>query len=114
MMQSWDSPIYGFYNPIPNIELVNSQTCHVFRCTAVRCKHKVRHYLDTNDKGSTSNLWTHAKKCWGNEPFEKAYELKDVSHVWEVVGKMKTAPNGNIAVMFSNLEGKGVVTYMHH
>jgi hypothetical protein len=49
----------------------------------------------------------------GDKAFEKVYELKDVSHVWEVVGKMKTAPNGNIAAMFSNLEGKGVVTYMH-
>jgi hypothetical protein len=113
LMKTWDSPIYGFYEPIPEIEDVNKCQSHVFQCAAVGCHHKVRHYLNTNDKGSTSNLLNHAKKCWGDEAFEKVYDMKDLSWVWEVVGKLKNVPNGNIAAMFSNLDAKGVVTYMH-
>lgn len=113
MMNSWDSPVYGLYEPIPSIEEVDGHRCHVFKCAAVGCNHKIRRYLDTNDKGSTSNLRTHAKKCWGDEALAKVYDVKDLKKVREVVGKLKNAPNSNITSMFSNLEGKGVVTYMH-
>jgi hypothetical protein len=113
LMKTWDAPIYGLYEPIPDIQEVNNRRSHVFKCAAVGCNYRVKRYLDTNDRGSTSNLRSHAKKCWGIEAFEKACAVKVLSQVREVVGKLKNMPNGNIAAMFSNLEGKGVVTYMH-
>ena len=81
LMKTWDTPVYAFYEPISTIEVVGGHQCHVFKCTAVGCKHKIRHFLDTNDNGSTSNLRSHLKKCWGNEAFEKVYKVKDVGHV---------------------------------
>jgi hypothetical protein len=112
-MKSWDAPIYTFYDPIPTIEEVDGRRCHTFKCTAVGCKQKIRHFLDKNDKGSTSNLRSHAKRCWGEDAFNKAYEVKNLGQVRVALGKLKNSPNGNIAAMFSNLEGKGVVSYMH-
>lgn len=113
LMTAWDAPVYAFYEPIPAIEVVGSRRCHVFKCTAVGCTQKIRRFLDTNDKGSTSNLRSHSKKCWGEEAFAKAYEVKNVVHVRAALSKLKSAPNGNIAAIFSNMESKGVVSYMH-
>jgi hypothetical protein len=33
----------------------------------------VRRYLDTGDRSSTSNMWKHAKGCWGEVTVEVAY-----------------------------------------
>jgi hypothetical protein len=112
-MKSWDAPVYGFYMPIPDIIYHNGRRSHVFKCAAVGCGTKVRRYLDTNDRGSTSNLRLHAKRCWGDEAFNKANELKDVAKVREAVGKARNSPNGNIEAMFTKSEGSGAVRYMH-
>jgi hypothetical protein len=45
--------------------------------------------------------------------FTKAQEIKDTSQVRAAVGKFKNMRNGNIAAIFSGMEGKGVVSYMH-
>ncbi|KIL54666.1 hypothetical protein M378DRAFT_18675 [Amanita muscaria Koide BX008] len=95
LMKGWDAPVYGFYEPIPDIVYADgNRRCHVF-------------------KGSTSNLRAHSKKCWGLEAFEKADEMKDLAKVREVVNKAKNSPNRNIVTMFARLEAKGVVSYMH-
>ena len=114
LMKTWDAPVYAFYDPIPIIEEISGHRCHTFKCTAVGCKQKIRCFLDMNDKGSTSNLRSHSRRCWGKDAFKKAYEVKNVHQVQVALGKLKNSPNGNIAAIFSNLEGKGVVSYMHH
>ncbi|KAH9955648.1 hypothetical protein BC827DRAFT_1100716, partial [Russula dissimulans] len=108
LMKTWDAPVYAFYDPIPAIEENCGCQCHVFKCTAVGCKQKVRHFLDTNDKGSTSNLRSHSKKCWGKEVFTKVCGPGASG-----IGQAENSPNGNIAVIFLNLKGRGVVSYMH-
>jgi hypothetical protein len=110
-MKTRDAPVYAFYDPIPAIEELHGRQCHVFKCTTVGCKQKVRHFLDTNDKGSTSNLRSHSKRCWGEEAFIKVYEVKDVDQVQLALGKLKNSPNGNIAAIFLNLKGRGIVSY---
>ena len=95
-MRTWDSPIYGFYEPIPEIEEVGGRRCHVFICAAAGCRHRVRRYLDTHDKRSTSNLRTHSKKCWG-DVFKEIYEIKNLKRVRAAVSKLKNSPNGNVA-----------------
>ncbi|KAG6821930.1 hypothetical protein H0H92_016061, partial [Tricholoma furcatifolium] len=95
------------------IEENKGRRCHVFVCAAVGCGHRIRRYLDTNDKGSTSNLRSHAQKCWGSEAFEEAYKTKDIKKVREVVEKFKSAPDGNLVSMFAKLGAKGVVSYSH-
>jgi hypothetical protein len=112
-MKSWDAPVYGFYGSIPDVIHHNGRRCHVFKCAAVGCGAKIRHFLDMNDRGSTSNLRLHAKRCWGDEAFDKAYELKDLAKVREAVGRAKNSPNGNIVAMFAKSEGSGAVRYMH-
>ena len=87
-MRTWDAPIYGFYEPIPEIEEVGGRRCHVFICAAAGCRHKVRRSLDTHDKRSTSNLRTHSKKCWG-DVFKKVYEMKNSRRVRVAVSKLK-------------------------
>ncbi|KIL57330.1 hypothetical protein M378DRAFT_16332 [Amanita muscaria Koide BX008] len=113
MMKGFNAPVYGFYEPIPAIVKVNGRRCHVFACAAVGCGQKIKRYLDKNDKCSTSNLRSHSKKCWGEEAFEKAHEVKDLAKIREVVGRAKNSPNGNVAAMFACSEGKGIVSYMH-
>ena len=95
-MRTWDSPIYGFYEPIPEVEEVGGRRCHVFICAAAGCRHKVRRYLDTHDKRSTWNLRTHSKKCWG-DVFKKIYEVKNLKRVRVAVSKFKNLPNGKVA-----------------
>ena len=114
-MKNWDAPVYGFYTPIPNIIHHDGRRCHVFECMAIGCGIQIRRFLDTNDRGSTSNLRGHAKRCWGDEAFNKAYELKDVVKVREAVGAARNSPNGNIVAMFAKLVGLGAATvrYMH-
>lgn len=94
-MRSWDAPIYGFYEPVPEIEEVGDRRCHVFICAAAGCRHKIRRYLDAHDKGSTSGLRDHSEKCWG-EVFRNAYEMKDLKSVQAAVGKFIKSPNGNV------------------
>lgn len=110
-MAGWDAPVYGFYEPMPKIKVIDGRRCHIFSCAATGCGVTIRRYLDTNDKGSTSNLRNHSRKCWGDKVFSTAYEMKDVGKVREVVEKLKASPNGNIAKMFASAEGKGVQSY---
>ncbi|KAJ3566510.1 hypothetical protein NP233_g6964 [Leucocoprinus birnbaumii] len=114
LMKSWNSAVYGFYKPIPVIDDIDGHHVHVFTCSASGCRHKVRWYLDKNDRCSTSNLHDHAKKCWGEEVVKHAQAIKDLNQVCQTVGKIKNHLNGDITAMFSRLEEKGTVTYSHH
>jgi hypothetical protein len=111
MSKDWKSPVYAFYEPVPEIEYVDSRRTHVFKCMAVRCKYRARRYLDTKDKSSTGNLIKHVKLCWGDEVWKAASECKNAGEARAAVVK-PFAKSGNITASFERT-GKGTVTYMH-
>lgn len=118
MAKEWTSPIYGFFQPRPTIEVVDGRRCHEFQCAAPLCKGKgtkpriVRRYLDKGDRNSTSNMHKHAKNCWGEENVSKALETKGELSVGEVRKSLAHAPlrDGSITASFER-KGKGKVTF---
>jgi hypothetical protein len=118
MAKDWTSPIYGFFQSRPAIEVVNNRRCHEFQCAAPLCKGKgtrpriVRRYLDKADRNSTSNMHKHAKNCWGEENVSKALEAKgelSINDVHESLAQAKLH-NGSITAAFER-NGKGSVTF---
>jgi hypothetical protein len=118
MARDWTSPIYGFFESRPAIEIVDGRRCHEFRCAAPHCKGKganpriVRRYLDKADRGSTSNMHKHAKNCWGGDIVSKALETKKdltINEVRESLAKSKLE-NGTITALFER-KGKGNVSF---
>ena len=79
LSKDWKSPIYAFYEPLPEVVNNKGQRCHKFKCAAHGCNYKSRHYLDTKDKSSTGNLIKHAKSCWGDEAWMAANDLSQNS-----------------------------------
>ena len=74
----------------------------------------MRRFLDTADKGSTSNMRKHAKHCWGDDIVKKVDELKDkftVINLRENLGEAKRGEDGSIVAFFDR-KGKGKVKYM--
>ena len=118
MAKDWTSPIYGFFEARPAIEVVEGRRCHEFKCAAPHCKGKgsqgriVRRYLDKGDKGSTSNMHKHAKNCWGHEIVSKALETKKELTINEVRKSLSnaTVQDGTITAMFER-QGKGTVSF---
>lgn len=118
MAKDWTSPIYGFFEARPAIEVVDGRRCHEFICAAPHCKGKgtkprvVRRYLDKADRGSTSNMHKHAKNCWGEEIVSKALQTKSELTINEVRRSLSEAKiqNGTITAMFER-KGKESVTF---
>ncbi|KAL1759027.1 hypothetical protein FB107DRAFT_205984 [Schizophyllum commune] len=115
MMRKWTGPIYAFYHPIPDIESVNdtktgkTRRAHTFSCYNRGCKHKVRRYLDTGDRSSTSNLMRHAVSCWGTDAVKAAQGHGTAKAARDAV----TTPSkrdGDIALAFER-KGKGKIMY---
>ena len=74
----------------------------------------MRRFLDTGDKGSTSNMRKHAKHCWGEDIIKKADEAKDdltLDSIRESLAEAKKTPDGSIVAFFDR-KGKGKVKYM--
>ena len=111
LSKDWKSPIYAFYNPVPDITYINGQCCHKFKCTACECKYKAHWYLDTKDKASTGNLIKHAYSCWGKDAWDATNNCKDVTKARNSVTK-PMAKSGSITVIFKQI-GKGKVMYSH-
>ncbi|KAF8871221.1 hypothetical protein BD779DRAFT_1414897, partial [Infundibulicybe gibba] len=75
----WTAPIYAFFQPIPAIEYVGMCRSHFFTCAAKPCRQRmtgIQRYLDKGDANSTSNLRSHAKKCWGADILKAADTVK--------------------------------------
>ena len=111
LSKEWKSPVYAFYQLIPEHTQVKGCPCHEFKCAARGCKYKSQCYLDTKDKASTGNLIKHAKSCWGNEAWNTANECKNAMDARATV----TNPikrSGSITSIFKWM-GKGKVTYTH-
>ncbi|KII83105.1 hypothetical protein PLICRDRAFT_119829, partial [Plicaturopsis crispa FD-325 SS-3] len=106
LSKDWNAPIYGFFKAIPIIEYHQNRRTHTFQCLAKHCKQRtatktgsVRRYLDTRDKTSTSNLRTHAKKCWGDDAVLAADQLATGDDVRAQTSK-GTLDQGSITAAF--------------
>ena len=74
----------------------------------------MRRFLDTADKGSTSNMRKHAKHCWGEDVIKKADEPKEeltLDNIRESLAEAKKTQDGSIVVFFDR-KVKGKVKYM--
>ena len=63
IMKDPNSPIYAFFSPVSDIEYVNSQHSHVFRCLAKSCNQKVWCYLDKSNRVLMGNMHKHIHLC---------------------------------------------------
>ncbi|KAG6807073.1 hypothetical protein H0H92_008924, partial [Tricholoma furcatifolium] len=66
LQATWCSPVYGFFKPEVKVVYDGKRKAHVFYCAAKKCKTTsyVKHYQDSKDHSATSNLKTHATKCF--------------------------------------------------
>ncbi|KAJ3751749.1 hypothetical protein EV360DRAFT_56386, partial [Lentinula raphanica] len=82
--------VYAFFSAEPVIEFEKDDVTPeylVFTCS--HCAVKVKQGLQTGDKGSTGNLISHAKKCWGDEAVNAAKEstLDKAREAVKTIGK---------------------------
>lgn len=110
-MKRWTSPIYAFYDPIPDIEYVGGRRAHGFKCAGHSCQYKCRRYLDGPDRASTGNLIKHVKLCWGDATYAAATECRNAKDARENIVK-PFAATGTITASFERT-GKGKVSYSH-
>ena len=110
LMKRWNAPVYAFFRLTPAIVYVEGCKVHIFECAASHCKCKtqfIRHYIDTGDISSTSNLHRHAIHCWGNEAVAAADTTSNAKVVHEASSKKE--PNRSITAAFKRVS-KGKVT----
>ena len=110
MMKEWNSPVYSFFTPVPDIEYINKQHCHLFGCLAKGCKHKVWQYLDISDKVSTGNMRKHVRSCWGEDILKTICKAKTLTAACN--GVKNYTDKGSITATFKQ-KGKGKPTYSH-
>ena len=108
-MKHWTAPIYAFFSPLPSIQYVDGRHCHIFSCLRRHCKQTVRWYLDTDDKGSPSNLHKHVKLCWGEDTLMAVSDAANLNIACDAVKKCTI--NGTITAAFE-WKGKGKTTYL--
>ncbi len=67
-----------FSSQTPPLKLVEGRQCFEFICNMKYCKaskgQKVRRFIDSKDRGSTSNMKRHAMKCYGDTIVKKALQ----------------------------------------
>ena len=99
--ETWRSPVYGFFKSNVQIGIEGGQAYHFFECAAIHCKVKhggVRHYQDSQDCATTSNLKAHAIRCFRDD----AAFNKTTSGAWD----------GSIFACFTQL-GQASVSISH-
>ena len=83
LSKEWTMPIYVFFHMTPVVLYINEHHVHAFQCIAVHCRAKngrdIRHYLDTSNRRSTSNLRKHTKVCWGDNQVDAADQTRDAA-----------------------------------
>ncbi|KAE9387088.1 hypothetical protein BT96DRAFT_1025988 [Gymnopus androsaceus JB14] len=99
----WTSPVYSFFDSKVTVGYEDNRKYHIFKCAAHRCRGKgiVRCYLDKGDKSSTSNLRTHAVRCFGEDAVAAA--TKGASH---------SRPDGSIHAAFGR-QGSQPISVTH-
>jgi hypothetical protein len=74
----WRSPVYGFFQAKVSVGYDEGRKYHFFKCASKKCKGKgqkgVRRYLDSKDRAATSNLKSHAVRCFGQDVVKSAFE----------------------------------------
>src|SRR5215472_6497771 len=85
LSRKWVSPIYAFYEPVPEICYHKGRRYHLFTCMGKSCKFQCRRFLDKSDANSTRNLRRHVKRCWGNEVLQAAEASQSVDKAREEV-----------------------------
>lgn len=75
LQKTWRSAVYGFFKSTVDIGYEDGRKFHQFRCAAPKCKGngKVRRYQDSKDRAATSNLKSHAVKCFGQDAVDAAF-----------------------------------------
>ena len=93
----WRSPMYAFFQAEVSVGYDEGCKYHFFKCASRKCKGKgqkgVRHYLDSKDRAATSNLKSHAVRCFGQDLVESAFE--------------KTQPRGRDGSIFTVFTRQG-------
>jgi hypothetical protein len=77
LQPSWRSAVYSFFKPNVKIGYENGRKYHFLPCAARAClngSHGVRRYLDSKDRATTSNLKTHATRCFGKDAVAAAFK----------------------------------------
>lgn len=113
MKKQWTSPVYAFYRETPDIEYERSRVAHVFKCLNHGCSVTVQRFLDTKDLSSTSNLWVHAKGCWGPDAVTAVGEAASVQIAREeIVGSILKM--GSITALFERKAGQIMYSARQH
>ncbi|KAF8221741.1 hypothetical protein L208DRAFT_1326376 [Tricholoma matsutake] len=78
LSKGWRSAAYGFFKPDVKVGYDGKHKYHLFSCAAKKCKglkgvHGVQHFQDSKDHAATSNLKSHAIKCFGQEAVDAAF-----------------------------------------
>lgn len=111
MMKWWTSPVYAFYQPIPDIKYIDGRHAHVFNCAAKSCTYKCQCFLDGPNHSSTGSLIKHVKTCWGKAAYEAATACQHAKDTCESIVQ-PLATTGTITAAFDQ-KGKGKVSYRH-
>jgi len=106
LMKDWTSSIYACFAPVPEITYSEGRHSHVFKCLGKSCRASMWRFLDTGDKGSTTNMWKHARKCWGKDFVNTIDEAASLEVAHDISKKFTL--NGTITTVF---EQKKVTTY---
>jgi hypothetical protein len=78
LSKGWCSAVYGFFKPDVKVGYEGKRKYHFFCCAAKKCKgqkgiHGVRRFQDLKDRVATSNLKSHAIKCFGQDAVDAAF-----------------------------------------
>jgi len=87
-MKDWGSPVYAFFGPVPEIEYIDGRRTHVFKCLTRGCSRTIRRYLDKGDAKSTSNMWKHARSCYGEDIVNEIAEAITVAFERKGMGQV--------------------------
>lgn len=107
LRRDWRSPIYAFYEPLPEIGYEKKRPYHEFICAKKGCGKRIRRYLDKGDAGSTGNLGKHVRHCWKNNVVQSALEAENLDDAREIVAGHR---DGVLTSHFERI-GKGKATY---
>ena len=97
--------MYSFFKAQVTIGYDNRRKYHFFACAATKCCNKglkgVRRYQDSKDRAATSNLKTHAIRCFGEDVVQAAFGAKESKN-----------PDGSIFASFAR-QGQHPVKVSH-
>ena len=109
LSKRWTSPIYVFFEPMPDIGYVAGHRYHAFQCAGKNCNFESRRFLDKGDVNSTGNMHRHVKRCWGEEALKAAEAAENIGKARVMVVEALNETR-SISAAFE-CKGKGVVTY---